>query len=110
MPDCTVTWVSWSSEARRAATSAHRIELDGEAAAGDEDDGVAVDVPPGEVVADVHPASSARPHAVTTTSFHRAALVAVSEFMALPASRADRHPRLTRGGLFRPCYAPAGLV
>jgi membrane associated rhomboid family serine protease len=98
-PGCMLTWTSWSSEARRAATSAHRTELDGEAAAGDEGDEVAVDVPPGEVLADVHPASSARPHAVTT-SFHRVAPVTVRRFMALPGSRADRHPRLTRNGLF----------
>jgi len=73
-PDCTLTWVSWFSEARRAAMSAHRTELDGEAAAGEEDDGAAEDVPPGEVLLEAHPASSARPHAVTTTSFHQAAL------------------------------------
>src|SRR5689334_9489066 len=79
MPACTVTWVSWFSEARRAAMSAHRTELDGEAAAaGEEDDGAAEDVPPGEVLLEAHPASSARPHAVTT-SFHRAPWVAVPE-------------------------------
>jgi len=89
--------------------SAHRTELDGEAAAGEEDDGAAEDAPPGEVLPEAHPASSARPHAVTT-SFHRVPWVTVPEFMAPPGSRADRRPHLTRGGLFRPCYAPAGLV
>src|SRR5262249_49484289 len=39
-PGCMLTWTSWSSAARRAATSAHRTELDGEAAAGDEGDEV----------------------------------------------------------------------
>lgn len=71
-----------SSEARKAAASAHRTEFDAEAAG--VDDEVAVeDVTPEEVpLPDPHPtASSARPH-TTMTSFHWAAVIIMPGFIS----------------------------
>ena len=63
-PGCTLTRLSWSSEARTAATSAHKAELDGEAAEDDEVAGAAAEGElPDVTPPDPHPASSARPHA-----------------------------------------------
>ncbi len=102
MPVPTLTCLSLSSEARKAAASAHRTEFDGEAA-GEAvvDDEVAVeDVLPEEVtLPDPHPAaSSARPH-TTMTSFHRAALVTMPGFISPAGCRAASNPRLTLRGL-----------
>jgi hypothetical protein len=103
-PGCTLTCLSWSSEARRAAASAHRAELDGEAAAdgeagaGDEVAGAAAEGElPGEALPDPHPASSARPHAARASLLRT---VLVTGFMSWPGSRADGRPRFTRSGLF----------
>ena len=63
-PGCTLTRLSWSSEARRAVASAHKAELDGEAAEDDEVAGAAAEGElPDVAPPDPHPASSARPHA-----------------------------------------------
>ncbi len=78
MPVPTLTCLSSSSAARKAAASVHRTEFDG-AAAGEavvEDEVAVEDGLPEEVpLPDPHPAaSSAMPH-TTMTSFHQAALV-----------------------------------
>jgi hypothetical protein len=66
-PGCTLTCLSWSSEERRAAASAHKAEPEGEAAAAEEDEEVAEAAAEGElldeVLPDAQPASSASPHA-----------------------------------------------
>jgi hypothetical protein len=103
MPVPTLTCLSVSSEARKAAASAHRTEFDGEAAeeAVVDDEGAVDDVLPGEVpLPDPHPAvSSARPHTIMTI-FRRAALVTMPGFMSPTGCRAARHLSLTLGGLF----------
>jgi len=102
MPSPTLTCLSWSSAARKAAASAHRTELEGEAAEEAVADEGAVDgVLPEEVpLPDPHPAvSSARQH-TTMTIFHRVALVRMPGLISLPGCCAARRLRLTLGGLF----------
>jgi hypothetical protein len=102
MPVPTLTCLSLSSEARKAAASAHRTEFDGEVAgeAVVADEVAVEEVLPEEVpLPDPHPtASSARPH-TTMTSFHRAALVTVLGFIYPARCRAASDPRLTLRGL-----------
>ena len=104
-PACTLTCLSWFTEARRAAALAHRAEFDGgaavEAEAGADDEvaeAAAEGELAGEVVPDAHPASSARPHAARA-SLRLAVLVRIPVFISRPGSRADA----------RPCFTPSGL-
>ena len=89
MPVPTLTCLSLSSAARKAAASAHRTEVDGEAAgeAVVDDEGAVEDVLLEEVpLPDPHPAvSSARPH-TAMTMFRRAALVTMPGFMSRQAA------------------------
>ena len=88
MPVPTLTCLSLSSAARKAAASAHRTEVDGEAAeeAVVDDEGAAEGVLPEAPLPDPHPAvSSARPHS-TMTIFRRAALVTMPGFMSRQAA------------------------
>ena len=81
-PACTLTCLSWSSEERRAAASAHKAEPDGEAAADDE---VAEAAPEGElldeVLPDPQPARSASPHAAKA-SLRLPVPVTIGSFMS----------------------------
>jgi hypothetical protein len=52
----------------------------------------------GEVLPDVHPASSASPHAARA-SLSWVVLVTVPGFMSRPGSHPGGDPRFTRGGL-----------
>ena len=110
MPVPTLTCLSLSSAARKAAASAHRTEVDGEAAgeAVVDDEGAVEDVLLEEVpLPDPHPAvSSARPH-TAMTMFRRAALVTMPGFMSPTGCRAARRLRLTLRGLF-PAPGPTG--
>ncbi|HTQ94059.1 MAG TPA: hypothetical protein VMK84_31650 [Streptosporangiaceae bacterium] len=98
-PGCTLTRLSWSSEERRAAASAHRPEPDGEAAADDE---VAEAAAEGEVLDEVlpdpHPASSASPHAASAI-LRLAVPVTIRSFISRPGSRTGEPARFTREGL-----------
>jgi hypothetical protein len=106
MPVPTLTWLSLSSEARKAAASAHRTEFDGEAAGDavvDDEDALAEELP----LPDPHPAaSSARPH-TSIMSFRRAGLVTVPGSISPPGCRAPTRLRLTLRGLF-PAPGPTG--
>jgi hypothetical protein len=86
-PDCTLTCLSWSSEDRRAAASAHKAESDGEGAADDE---VAEAAAEGElldeVLPDAQPASSASPH-TAKASLRPAVPVTMGSFMSRPGYR-----------------------
>ena len=83
-PACTLTCLSWSSEERRAAASAHKAEPDGEAAA-DEDEEVAEAAAEGElldeVLSDPQPARSASPHAAKA-SLRPAVTVMIGSFIS----------------------------
>lgn len=109
MPVPTLTCLRLSSEARKAAASAHRTEFDGEAAeeAVVDDEDAVEDVLPEVPLPDPHPAvSSARPH-TTMTIFHRAALVTMPGFIPPRGCHAARHLSLTLGGL-SPAPGPPG--
>jgi len=97
-PACTLTCLSWFTEARRAAALAHRAGFDGGATAGAEagaDEEVTEAAAGGELpdvaLPDAHPASSARPHAArphaARASLRRAVLVTIPGFISRPGSR-----------------------
>jgi hypothetical protein len=77
-----LTRLSWSSEERRAAASAHKAESDGEAVADEE---VAEAAAEGElldeVLPDPQPASSASPHAAKAR-LRPAVPVTIGSFMS----------------------------
>ena len=101
MPAPTLTCLRLSSEARKAAASAHRTEFDGEAAAeAVVDEGAVEGVLPEEgPLLDPHPAvNSVRPH-TTMTIFQPAALATMPGFISPTDCRAATRLRLTLGGL-----------
>ena len=86
-PACTLTCLSWFTEARRASALAHRAKPDGGA---DEDGEVAEAAAEGElageVVPDAHPGSSASPH-TARASLRHAVPVTIPGFISRPGSR-----------------------
>lgn len=106
-PGPTLTCLRLSSEARKAATSAHKSEFDGEAAA-EAVVGTGEDVLPEEVpLPDPHPAISARAHTATTI-FHRAAPETMPGFIFPTGCPAATHLRLTHRGLRSPIVRDSG--
>jgi len=88
-PACTLICLSWFTEARRASALAHRAEFDGGAAAEAEagaDDEAAEGELADVALPDVHPASSATPHAARA-SLRQAVPVMIPGFISWPGFR-----------------------
>ena len=111
VPFPTLTCLSLSSEAPRAAASAHAAAFSGEAAgeagvddggaAGVDDEGAADVDDEGAPLPDPQAATSSANPGTTMTNFHQAALDAIPCFISLIGDHRAGRLRLTRKGLFR---------